>query len=224
MTDTTNAVNAWRSPWNASADVGTQTMYCSDCHGTSTAASTVVPTAGPWGPHGSGNNFILKGEWSAGTGADASGSYTANALCFKCHNPANYANRDGIGGNTNRTTGFYNSSRGNLHAYHTDKIGRIRCTWCHVAVPHGWKNKAFLVNLNDVGPEGGLAAGTQVRLNTTAGYNNAPYYLNAMLKIRTFATSGNWSDTNCGSAGAPGNGQFGRSWMRDSTENCVNAP
>ena len=25
--------------------------------------------------------------------------------------------------------------------------------WCHVAVPHGWKNKSLLVNLNDVGPE-----------------------------------------------------------------------
>ena len=43
-------------------------------------------------------------------------------------------------------------------------------------------------------------------------------------KIRTFATSGNWSDTNCGSRGAPGNGQSGRNWMRDSSENCTNPP
>jgi hypothetical protein len=93
-----------------------------------------------------------------------------------------------------------------------------------VAVPHGWKNKAFLVNLNDVGPEGGLAAGTQVRNNTTAAYNNGPYYLNAVLKIRRFATSGLWREADCGSAGAPGNGQSGRSWMRDSSENCANAP
>jgi hypothetical protein len=63
-----------------------------------------------------------------------------------------------------------------------------------------------------------------VRNGTTATYSNAPYYLNAVLKVRTFAVSGNWSDTNCGSAGAPGNGQSGRSWMRDSSENCVNAP
>ena len=211
---------SWRAPWNATADVGTQTMYCSDCHGSNTAADTVVPAGGedgsPWGPHGSTNNFILKGAWDVN-----SGSGSANALCFKCHNPSTYATAGGTGG-----TGFFDISngRGNLHAYHTEKIGRIRCTWCHTAVPHGWKNKSFLVNLNDVGAEGGLAAGTQVRNNTTAGYSNAPYYLNALLKVRTFAVSGSWSDTNCGSAGAPGNGDSGRSWMRDSTENCQSPP
>ena len=221
------STGAWRAPWNATADVGTQTMYCSDCHGTSTAADTVVPSGGengsPWGPHGSTNNFILKGEWSATTGTSArDAGYTANALCFKCHTPANYADRNGIGGGS--STGFSNADKGNLHALHTDKIERLRCSWCHVAVPHGWKNKAFLVNLNDVGPEAGLAPGTQVRNNTTAPYNNAPYYLNAVLKVRTFATSGNWSESNCGSVGAPGNGQSGRDWMRDSNENCQNLP
>jgi hypothetical protein len=209
---------SWRAPWGANADVGTQTMYCSDCHGSNTATDTVVPASGengsPWGPHGSTNNFILKGTWDS-----SSGSGAANTVCFKCHDPATYSTKDGGGG-----TGFFNSDKGNLHAFHTDKIGRIRCTWCHVAVPHGWKNKAFLVNLNDVGAEGGLAPGTQVRNGTTAGYNNAPYYLNAMLKIRSFATSHNWTQSNCGSAGAPGNGQSGRDWMRDSTENCKNAP
>ena len=34
-------------------------------------------------------------------------------------------------------------------------------------MPHGWKNRSFLVNLNDVGPEGGLAAGTHKRLEVT---------------------------------------------------------
>lgn len=214
----TTTTSSWRAPWNATADVGSQTMYCSDCHGSNTAADTVVPANGengsPWGPHGSTNNFILKGTWD-----ENSGSGSANALCFKCHDPTTYTTKDGNGG-----TGFYNSSRGNLHAYHTDKIGRIRCTWCHIAVPHGWKNKAFLVNLNDVGAEAGLAPGTQVRNRTTVSYSKAPYYLNALLKIRTFGTSGSWSDTNCGSVGNPGNGASGRNWMRDSTENCANPP
>jgi len=214
----TTTTASWRAPWNGANDAGTQTMYCSDCHGSNTAADTVVPAGGedgsPWGPHGSTNNFILKGTWD-----QTSGSGAANALCFKCHEPNTYSTKNGGGG-----TDFFGGGRGNLHAYHTDKIGRIRCTWCHVAVPHGWKNKAFLVNLNDVGDEVGLAPGTQVRLNTTAGYSKAPYYLNAMLKVRTFARSGQWSDTNCGSAGAPGNGQSGRNWMRDSSENCANAP
>ncbi|MBL0122587.1 MAG: hypothetical protein IPP88_07580 [Betaproteobacteria bacterium] len=220
-------VGSFRGPWGT--NVGTQTMYCSDCHGSDTAANTVVPNGGengsPWGPHGSNNNFILKGEWSAGTGTGArDNGFTANALCFKCHDPNNYADRNGIGNVSNRTTGFYNSSKGNLHAFHTDKIQRLRCTWCHVAVPHGWKNKALLVNLNDVGPEVGLAAGTQVRNNTTAPYSRAPYYLNAALKVRTFAASGNWQDTDCGSAGAPGNGRNGKDWMAGSSESCDNLP
>ena len=209
----------WVAPFNAG--VGTQTIYCSDCHGTATAAGSIQPAGGengsPWGPHGSSNNFILKGPWNAATG-----SGQADALCFKCHDIGAYANQSGA------RTGFFNDpadkGRGDLHAYHASKIGRIRCTWCHVAVPHGWKNKAFLVNLNDAGPEAGLATGTQVRNNTTAAYNNGPYYLNAVLKVRRFAQSGLWREADCGSAGAPGNGQSGRSWMRDSSENCANAP
>jgi len=226
---TSNTTSVWRSPWNGVADVGTQTMYCTDCHGSNTGPADVVPVGGedgsPWGPHGSTNNFILKGEWSSTTGASGkNNSFTANALCFKCHNPSNYADGNGIGSVSNQTSGFYNSGKGNLHAFHTDKIGRIRCTWCHVAVPHGWKNKAFLVNLNDVGAEVGLPPGTQVRNNTTATYNNPPYYLNAALKVRNFKTSGNWTDTDCGSAGAPGNGVSGKNWMNGSSEQCVNLP
>jgi hypothetical protein len=211
--------SAWKWPWNN--DVGTQTMYCSDCHGSNTVANTVDPNCttapssttsnpncgengAPWGPHGSTNNFILKGTWS-------SASTNSNAICVKCHSPTS-------------SSAFSGGGRGNLHAYHQTKIGRIQCTWCHVAVPHGWKNRSFLVNLNDVGPEAGLAPGTQVRNGTRAGYTNGPYYLNALLKIRTFGTSGSWSDTNCGSVGAPGNGQSGRDWMRDSSESCASPP
>ncbi len=209
---------AFALPWSNA--VGTQTMYCSDCHGTSTgAAVSVMPTGNtnasedgnPWGPHGSSNNFILKGIWD-----NTSGGNGGNDLCLKCHNANNYANRGG-------GTGF-NTDKGDGHTVHFEKIGRMRCNWCHVAVPHGWKNMALLVNLNDVGPEAGLAAGTQVRTNTTALYTNGPYYRNAANKIRTFRSSGQWVEGDCGSAGAPGNGQSGRNWMRDSNENCANPP
>lgn len=207
----------WLSPWNGAADVGNQTMYCSDCHGSNTTSATSEPDGGedgnPWGPHGSSNNFILKGNWSENTGTS-----TANDLCFKCHDYNLYA-IDGGG-----ASGFGGSKDSNLHSFHAKKIGHLKCSWCHVSVPHGWKNKAFLVNLNDVGPEAGLAAGTQVRNNTTAGYTQEPYYNNALLKIRSFASSGNWQETDCGSAGIPGNDQSGRDWMRDSSENCSNPP
>ncbi len=212
----------WLAPWNVGTDIGEQTMYCSDCHGSETAAGDSTPIGGEngrsWGPHGSNNDFILKGAWNQQTG----GGGTQDHLCFKCHSFTRYASKDG----TDFDSGFSgpDSSDANLHGMHADKIGNLRCTWCHAAIPHGWKNKAFLVNLNDVGPEVGLAPGTQVRNNTTAGYTNGPYYLNAMLKVRTFAASGSWRENDCGSSGAPGNGEFGRDWMRDSSENCENPP
>ncbi len=202
-------------------------MFCSDCHGSSTAVTSVIPNGGEngnsWGPHGSNNNFLLKGTWSVLTGAAGrevtAADINANGLCFKCHAIARYADRNGGG-----TSGFAGDGQSNLHTFHADKIERTRCSWCHVAVPHGWKNKALLVNLNDVGPEAGLAAGTQVRNNTTAPYNAGPYYMNAILKVRNFKASGNWTAADCGSRGAPGNGQSGRDWMRDSNENCANPP
>jgi Doubled CXXCH motif (Paired_CXXCH_1) len=231
---------AFRSPWGNA--VGSQTMYCSDCHGENTAEGTVVPptAAGvrtPWGPHGSINPFLLKGLWNNQVGADNDGDSgpRANGLCFKCHNPNTYANRNGTG-----TTGFFNTSKGNLHAFHTDRINRIRCNWCHVAVPHGWKNKALLVNLNDVGEEAGQPAGgnREYRIPTNdrpgdnfdIAYNQEPYYLNAKLKVRTFANSGNWQLVNCGSNNSPqtfgpvgqgNNIEVGKQWMGDT---CSNPP
>lgn len=192
------AASPWLAPWTN--DVGTQTMYCSDCHGSDTAPGTVVPSgSNPWGPHGSTNKFILKGIWGPGLGGQTrDGGADPNLLCFKCHNPAVYTGRSDSG----RRSGFYSSSRGNLHNYHSDKIQKVYCTWCHVAVPHGWKNKMLLANLNDVGAEAGQAGSKEVSINgNAANFSDGPYYARAKLKVLTFATSGNWTDTNCGSSG-----------------------
>ncbi|MEO5658653.1 MAG: cytochrome c3 family protein [Polaromonas sp.] len=186
--------NPWRAPWNN--QVGSSTMYCSDCHGSDTAAGTVIPTGGddgnPWGPHGSTNNFILKGNWNSSTG-----NANATDLCFKCHDPGIYrstSNQNGGGGVGK--SGFSGDKSDNYHGLHGDKIGKvIKCNWCHVAVPHGWKNKAFLVNLNDLGAEVGKTPGT---IAPSVPYTNGPYYNNAYLKITSFAASGQWTDSNCG--------------------------
>lgn len=213
------SAGAFVAPWNSA--VGNQTMYCSDCHGSSTAANTVVPSGNrAWGPHGSENNFILKGQWNSATGngaRDAPGATDPNnGLCFKCHDYRSYADRNGNGNNS----GFGGSKDQNLHAFHTDRIGRIRCSWCHVAVPHGWKNKALLVNLNDVGEEAGVTPPQEIPVTSSAQvYNQGPYYLNAKLKVRTFATSGNWEDINCGSSS--GQSGTGRDWMNNV---CSNPP
>lgn len=196
-----SSTNPWRAPWNNAT--GTQTMYCTDCHGSSTGSTTVIPnTDKPWGPHGSSNAFLLKGTWDNVTGSDS------NLLCFKCHNSSVYSSSSDSG----QRTGFYDGSsgKGNLHNYHVNRIGKeLRCTWCHVAVPHGWKNRSLLVNLNDVGEEAGQGAGSSKEVATngsSAVYNQEPYYYKAKLKISSFATSGSWAAGNCGSAGKSGTG------------------
>lgn len=207
------ATNNWRTPWSNS--LGAQTMYCTDCHGSGTAGTTVIPTTtNPWGPHGSANNFLLKGPWTTTTG-----SGNTNDLCFRCHLPGPYADADGS------RTGFWIGSRGagrsknnDGHTVHRNKIGSMRCNWCHIAVPHGWKNKALLVNLLDVGPEAGQSAGTTVNVEANAtAYSNGPYYRNAKLKVRSFAVSGDWWVGDCGVTPYSGkSGEDGsRQWMID---------
>ncbi len=200
----TSVSNSWYSPWNRTGALGTQTMYCTDCHGSEnpSTGSGGSPASGmPWGPHGSNNNFILKGSWT-----NPEDNFGTDAICFKCHTTA-YRTENGP-----PSSGFWGGGRGNLHAYHADKVrkksprNQLRCTMCHVALPHGWKNKAFLVNLNDVGPEGGQVEGTSV---SGSSYTNGPYYRKAYLRIRSWAKSGSWSENNCGKNSS----NQGEDWM-----------
>jgi len=233
--------NSWRSPWNGSNidgptaptllnAVGNQTMYCSDCHGSDTnLAEGVVPVGGEdgnsWGPHGSNGNFILKGTWDTG----AAHTVGSNTLCFRCHEEYQYADasgapasalNSGFGGTGNDIA--YNAPINNLHqrhAFYTAQAipaGEWRCTSCHAGTAHGWKNKAFLVNLNDLGPEvtaiGGeiapgniiLSAGQPVPQGTVApaatfpnGYTNGPYYRGAFLRVSNFVPSSGWVKADC---------------------------
>ncbi|NOX90904.1 MAG: hypothetical protein GXP18_00200 [Gammaproteobacteria bacterium] len=231
--------NNWINPFNNA--VGTQTMYCSDCHGSNTPAGTADPDPGQengpvWGPHGSTNYFLLKGDWSGnapgspqndftgrpGTGDNDSGNDATTHLCFKCHRYEQYASPSG----GSQASGFAGmgcmclgmggmGGGGNFHRLHATRVTNFRCNLCHVAVPHGWKNKNFLVNLNDVGEEAGFPAGSsnEVRNSTTNGYVQGPYYNRAVLKVRSFARSGSWSANNCGSIGVSGNGAVGVGWM-----------
>ena len=85
-------------------------------------------------------------------------------------------------------------------------------------MPHGWRNKALLVNLNDVGAEAGLGPGTEVAITSDAQtYSQGPYYLNAKLKVINFRSSGTWREQDCGSVSNQGGS--GRDWMRNVCEN-----
>ena len=236
------AGNAFRAPWSNA--VGTQTMYCSDCHGSNvTSTTSVIPentntgtgAGSPWGPHGSANPFILKGTWTK----DSGGGDAATALCLKCHLTATYTSSSDQG---NDSSGFCcGSGDGNLHNFHVNRgTSPIQCTWCHIAVPHGWKNKSLLVNLNDVGEEAGQGVGSSKEVSIGSNgdyYTRPPYYLEAKLKITSFARAGQWDEGNCGSAGKSGTGLTtgringsggsgnlggsGRNWM---TDMCGNPP
>ncbi|HJV25435.1 MAG TPA: cytochrome c3 family protein [Aromatoleum sp.] len=187
--------NAWLSPWNA--NVGAQTMYCTDCHGSNASGSTaplITPDSGVWGPHGSQNNFLLKRPYDQNTGNGNTG------LCFRCHDYSRYGapSSDSTG-----QTGFRTSIDKDGHAIHYNRIGKMRCNWCHIAVPHGWKNKSFLVNLNDIGAEAGYALtdSKEVAINGSSDtYSNGPYYRNAKAKILTFRENSAWSDSDCGTS------------------------
>lgn len=211
--------NVFLPPWNTG--IGTQTMYCTDCHGSNTGLGTVEPTGGEngnsWGPHGSSNNFLLKGTWID----NEAGNQDSNRICFKCHDFNSYANPDTAQATPKRsgfagppgvpcgTTGIgtMNYCNTNQHIAHAMRIGYMKCNWCHVAVPHGWKNRSLLVSVSDVGPEAGLAPCTTF---TTGPYWGGPpgiqsrppktfppYYANAVNPVWSFATSGNWTPANC---------------------------
>ena len=228
--------NLWRAPWNGSDTdggstivnaVGNQTMYCSDCHGSETVMTDgVVPTGGengnPWGPHGSTQNFLLKGEWKT----DTVPTITNDTICYRCHEYEQYGNPSpsttlpsGFGHATNLDA--YGASEANLHQRHAfyttqggiapcctnwqaSDNGTYRCTMCHSGTAHGWKNKDFLVNLQDVGPElnlitggigpagalGGEVAPGPVTLTTGQNVPKGTYVPNAMAPLTTGYSNG----------------------------------
>ena len=186
-----------RAPFATPANIGYQTMHCSDCHGTN---ATGLNQPAVQGPHGSANNFVLKGVWSnAVTPGGIDTDNTNNYLCGRCHNPANTTSGFGPGSDANH----------NFEA----KV-KTSCTSCHIAIPHGWKNKAFLVNLACVQKEGGdTYTDTCTNLTGSDRKTIEPYYYRALLRIKTWQASSQWSKDSCGS------GSDSEEWMSSACEN-----
>ncbi|MBI5193521.1 MAG: cytochrome C, partial [Nitrospirae bacterium] len=122
------------SPWTT--NVGNQTMYCSDCHGTDAEAST-----DPKGPHGSSYKYMLKGTgkyWP--TKSDGSTLWRLNTtdaqntdlFCKNCHP-------------------IYDGSwKNNAHSGMASR--NPYCVNCHVAVPHGSKRSRLIGYNSDPAP------------------------------------------------------------------------
>ncbi|MEH6825679.1 MAG: cytochrome c3 family protein [Motiliproteus sp.] len=207
MNATATDVN-FKPPW--ADNIGTQTMQCSDCHGGETsyiqgrgAERDVVQ-----GPHGSDNKFLLKSEtinfpslWQpGGIGSGTSLGGQDYGMCGNCHQPraSNQNNRSGLDGDGSHVPD------GNM--------GRGSCMMCHIAVPHGWKNKQFLINLLCVGSEADNGPNTKSagECVDSGGYGGSggggeydtktyrPYYIGARLRVPLWAPSGDWGSENCG--------------------------
>jgi len=154
--------------------LGEQTMYCSDCHTNTNGA--------PKGPHGSIHNNILSGDWSKETG-----STTPNDLCFNCHIYDQYAPvtqparvlRSGFSCAT--CEGII--ARTNLHVVHANQgDASSKCGLCHVKIPHGWKNKALLVD----------------KASSTPEDESIYYFSDAILRLTAgFKPAGQWEKVDC---------------------------
>ncbi len=168
-----------KAPFNTTSKIGKQTMHCSDCHGQSTSWTdgTGPNLTQVQGPHGSSNPFLLKGTWSSSTALGAGG--IAGSICENCH-VINGATESGLNGN---------------HVPDGNMAG-ASCMRCHIAVPHGWKNKAFLVNKACVGPEGGEVGNCVDLRSFSSNFDRAPYYVGARNSFLVWRPSRSGQYTN----------------------------
>lgn len=168
------SVASLNAPYNATGSLGKQTMNCSDCHASDA-------TDGTKGPHGSTNasllikgnddNFCLTCHSSAIYDSSAAANPVAQTSGFSCANGTDCQKAGGGAGT------MYN----NLHNAHATNV----CDNCHVKIPHGWKNKALLVNKSVI-----------------VG-NDADYYsVNAVLSVPgAIPASGAWTRATCSVGG-----------------------
>jgi hypothetical protein len=202
--------NPWSAPF---ADVGNQTMLCSDCH------NNGDPIAGVGGPHGSQYPKLLRAAWDHRIRwTDATPPF-----CKDCHVLTFKEN----GGYDDKHTGF-------KHGH--DDVLTEQCAYCHIAIPHGWKNKSFLVNLDDLGPESlchgdaiivgrntsstmpdstspSCTVGDPIEAGTLMQASHlylTPYYNRSSLGLSVFRDAGAWDDKDCGNEY---NGSEGEGWM-----------
>ena len=121
------ATGALKAPWNM--NVGTQTMMCSDCHD---ATTTNYVASAAQGPHGSANQFILRGPNAANW---PNVTTFASSWCANCHIDNVAINSSTLGGGT-----------------HTSHHGPNACYRCHVVIPHGGKMSRLMADRDGVMP------------------------------------------------------------------------
>ena len=111
---------ALKPPWDG--NVGRQTMMCSDCHD---ATTTNYVATSSQGPHGSANQFILRGP-NGNNWPNVSVSSFSSSWCANCH---------------------LNNS-GDVHG----KSEHGTCRNCHIVVPHGGKMSRLVADRDGIMP------------------------------------------------------------------------
>jgi len=165
------------------SNIGSQTMLCSDCHNSNVPGAADVNVLAQ-GPHGQSNLVSASG----------------NDLCVDCHDPAQYQTANTAPQNSgfscvDDTSGCAKAvtagNANNLHAFHAGPTGTGAdnvCTDCHVKIPHGWRNKALLVDLDE---------------GDTEALKDR-YYPDGKQTILTFDDSGSWKHNSCGAGTGTG--------------------
>jgi len=156
------------APFNT--NLGTQTMYCSDCHGADNETTT-----DPKGPHGANNAFMLKGPrkywpknaaggyWTLNDVRNNMNNWSNDLFCVNCH-PLY------LGGTWKNVA----------HKEHEGRLsgqGGVRCINCHIVVPHGSKRSRLIGYDTDPAPYNASGIGTYDKLllkgfKKPAGPNN----------------------------------------------------
>lgn len=171
---TTSQMN---TPWT---NVGTQTMYCSDCHGAYAWDATGTQVKGP---HGTSNKFMLiEGRtwpqktatcngnpyWTLSDVRNNQCNWQTQLLCAKCH--VIYSN---------------NQWKNNAHQAHAGRnftcgggTTGVPCIACHVAVPHGSKHSRLIAYVTDPTPIKDACAALNgfCKANTPTGYSRSNCY------------------------------------------------
>ncbi len=121
------------APWNTAANLGTQTMYCSDCHN--------YTEASPAGPHGSAVKWMLSGTNQAWPYTTTAGNGTSTGTYWTL---SNYST--GTAPNTLfcRNCHTIEPGTGKNEVHGNGQHDSYKCVDCHIRVPHGGKVSRLL--------------------------------------------------------------------------------
>ncbi|MBI4849733.1 MAG: hypothetical protein HY808_14380 [Nitrospirae bacterium] len=179
------------SPWTS---VGTQTMYCSDCHGADNESSAAK------GPHGSTRKFMLnrtRQYWPASAAGalfslkdinDNTNNWSTELFCVNCH-PM-------ITGTT---------WKNDVHKDHDNRTlgpdNEMSCVYCHVAVPHGSKRSRLIGYVSDVSPYD--YSDNRLLLSGFKKASSPTTYAESNCYSTNSACSSKHNSSNCGSSCDP---------------------